>query len=392
MRSFVAADNASQADASVVQIGAIRVRPVGRLFAESIISSDFPAAAELRENSQTEFDEPPHIQAFAVDEEGLEESMRQRIFQRTPLVTADEVKPVRSRVGMILTTVILVGMIVGLAVGLSSRSSTVSSVSAEEDTCEDATSSGILIQCECLNDVVTVSQDMIDAYDDLSARLRANNVSLMNFELDDGQRFSCDNSDNQALWWLAEDVVSRSQGGFSDLSTAGGLIQRHSLGSFYIATSGRRWSESAVWMTKESVCEWTGLACNSDAQVDTMLLPELNLTGTIPSSISGLSQLARIELRDNALHGTIPSRWLLELSSLASFDVSNNRLEGPIPEIVNITQLALDGIALTNRDPNVTIEDIQAHWIRTHCLLAAIFPQHVHWNVTSWPLYVDYAA
>ncbi|CAI5931062.1 unnamed protein product, partial [Closterium sp. NIES-64] len=61
-----------------------------------------------------------------------------------------------------------------------------------------------------------------------------------------------------------------------------------------------------------------------------LVLPNLDLTGSVTSSLANLTTLAAIVLKNNNLSGSIPDS-LTSLSQLTLLDVSNNRLSGPLP-------------------------------------------------------------
>ncbi|KAG8378588.1 hypothetical protein BUALT_Bualt07G0001200 [Buddleja alternifolia] len=60
-----------------------------------------------------------------------------------------------------------------------------------------------------------------------------------------------------------------------------------------------------------------------------VFLSRNQFTGSIPSGYIDLPKLAKLELQENDLSGTIPP---FNQQSLTAFNVSNNKLEGPIPQ------------------------------------------------------------
>ena len=64
--------------------------------------------------------------------------------------------------------------------------------------------------------------------------------------------------------------------------------------------------------------------------VEELFLRENSLSGTLPSSLSSLSKLQRLQVTWNNLVGTIPP--LSGLDSLIVLGVGRNSLTGPIPE------------------------------------------------------------
>ncbi|KAA8544973.1 hypothetical protein F0562_019810 [Nyssa sinensis] len=107
-----------------------------------------------------------------------------------------------------------------------------------------------------------------------------------------------------------------------------------------------------------SNCEITGsipkslgyLAVNGQAPSTISNVEQLTdldqLTGYIPSNISGLPSLSVLMLSNNLLNGTIPS-WLFALPSLVRLDLGSNRFSGQIHEFCH---KSLDYIDLSNNE------------------------------------------
>ena len=89
------------------------------------------------------------------------------------------------------------------------------------------------------------------------------------------------------------------------------------------------------WSTSRSISSWQGLSFHADVRrVAGVKLDDLGLDGTLPSTISGPTQIMFIQLSGNELTGSIPAA-LGSLSQLLILDLSENRLSGSIP--VNLT-------------------------------------------------------
>lgn len=69
------------------------------------------------------------------------------------------------------------------------------------------------------------------------------------------------------------------------------------------------------------------------------------LTGPIPAELGSLTNLEYLELRSSLINGSIPAE-LGNLTNLQTLDLGNNRLSGPIPaELGNLTNLEVLGIS-----------------------------------------------
>ncbi|XP_048542160.1 receptor kinase-like protein Xa21 [Triticum urartu] len=81
-------------------------------------------------------------------------------------------------------------------------------------------------------------------------------------------------------------------------------------------------------------CQWHGVACGSRGRrrgrVVALDLSDLNLLGTISTSVANLTFLRWLRLPSNRLHGAMPST-LGHLRYLKRLNLSNNTLDGAIP-------------------------------------------------------------
>lgn len=78
------------------------------------------------------------------------------------------------------------------------------------------------------------------------------------------------------------------------------------------------------WSTKSSsgFCDWKGIECDSSNRVTSISLPNKDLTGTLPSELSTLTQLKTLSLQNNRLSGDLP--LLANLSNLQSIFLDFN--------------------------------------------------------------------
>lgn len=78
------------------------------------------------------------------------------------------------------------------------------------------------------------------------------------------------------------------------------------------------------------LCLWNGIICNVNGSVIYLFFVKELLAGPISPSLSNLTRLRTLDLRQNSLTGTIPPE-LAALPSLTSVKLSYNKLEGTIP-------------------------------------------------------------
>ena len=105
---------------------------------------------------------------------------------------------------------------------------------------------------------------------------------------------------------------------------------RDILVAFYNATDGPNWVNDTNWLTDAPLGDWHGVRADAAGRVTALELEENGLSGSMPSDLGRLAQLARLELAVNQLSGPIPAE-LGQLAKLQSLDLRVNRLTGPIP-------------------------------------------------------------
>jgi Leucine-rich repeat (LRR) protein len=159
--------------------------------------------------------------------------------------------------------------------------------------------------------------------------------------------------------------------GVSDASDAAFSIvtpipsaERQVLIDFYTATGGDGWTNNSGWKTPPLYTDgfampgtewtWFGLGLDGTPHVTMISVSNNNLTGSIPASLAGLTELSYLNLVVNNLSGPIPA----ELGSLVRLDqayLNNNSLSGDIPaqlgNLVNLRVLTLGSNALTGSIP-----------------------------------------
>jgi Leucine-rich repeat (LRR) protein len=106
---------------------------------------------------------------------------------------------------------------------------------------------------------------------------------------------------------------------------------------------------------------WQGLECscpiNNQEYCTTskLILPQFNLTGTLPDSLGYLSNLIEIQFIANHLLGTIPE-YLGNLTNIGNLVLQNNDFTGTIPaslgNLVNLNLLYLQYNMLTGTIPS----------------------------------------
>ncbi|GAB1422628.1 hypothetical protein MASR2M15_28650 [Anaerolineales bacterium] len=156
-------------------------------------------------------------------------------------------------------------------------------------------------------------------------------------------------------------------------SECASLLQIHAL------MGGTKWLNQSGWGVNTNICSWFGVSCDGgNTHVTGIALPNNQLSGTIPDSISLLSQLSVLDLSQNAisglgngmgalsglkvlnlaqtgLSGGFPT-GILSLSALETLDLSQNGLNGSLPNTLgglsSLKQVKLDHNLFTGVIPD----------------------------------------
>eukprot|EP00257_Ricinus_communis_P026958 XP_025014372.1 putative receptor-like protein kinase At3g47110 [Ricinus communis] len=110
------------------------------------------------------------------------------------------------------------------------------------------------------------------------------------------------------------------------------------------------------WTQNTSHCNWYGVSCSmKEARVRSLSLSSLGLFGPIPSQLSNLSSLYRLDLSNNSFYGQIPAE-LGGLSQLQYLLLDMNSINGTIPVLLsqchNLKMIRLVANNLTGNIPS----------------------------------------
>ena len=129
---------------------------------------------------------------------------------------------------------------------------------------------------------------------------------------------------------------------------------RAALAALYDATDGPNWTDSTNWKTDAPLEQWHGVTMHQ-GRVWGVDLRDNALAGSIPSDVGSLTNLKILNLRDNELTGSIPAE-LGNLTNLERLELHRNGLTGPIPpslgNLADLRLLYLNDNGLTGTIPS----------------------------------------
>jgi hypothetical protein len=87
--------------------------------------------------------------------------------------------------------------------------------------------------------------------------------------------------------------------------------ERYSLAALFFQTGGNRlWNFKTGWLTSTTACGWYGVTCTSAGKVAGIELSENSLVGTLPSELGILSAMTSITIFGSfELTGSIPTQF-----------------------------------------------------------------------------------
>jgi hypothetical protein len=142
-------------------------------------------------------------------------------------------------------------------------------------------------------------------------------------------------------------------------------IEKYALVVFYLSTFrqphlllavAQEWTSNRNWLSKESVCVWEGIVCNNEDSVQEILLPNHQLSGTLPAELSLLLNLETIDLTTNYIYMEAEHHFLwtimpdlVELTMDDNYFVSENGLPAQFIGLKSIEKISLSYNLLQGR-------------------------------------------
>ena len=104
---------------------------------------------------------------------------------------------------------------------------------------------------------------------------------------------------------------------------------RAALVALYNATGGVNWTNNTNWLSNEPLSEWHRVETDKDGRVTALRLVANGLSGEIPAELGNLTNLEDLFLNRNELSGHLPLT-LSALSQLLVLDIRETTLCAPV--------------------------------------------------------------
>jgi hypothetical protein len=131
-----------------------------------------------------------------------------------------------------------------------------------------------------------------------------------------------------------------------------------SLEKLYIATEGDGWANNDGWLDNCEPCSWTGVGCDENDRVTSIVLRGNGLSGSLPTEIGALDQLRLLNLAYNEVAGELPAT-LFTIAALRDINFSGNLFSGELPATVG-DQPLLENLRLNNNNLTGALPDVLA--------------------------------
>jgi hypothetical protein len=140
-----------------------------------------------------------------------------------------------------------------------------------------------------------------------------------------------------------------------------------SLEKLYVATEGDSWANNDGWLANCEPCTWTGIGCDANNRVTSIILRGNGLAGTLPAEVGDLDQLRLLNLAYNEVAGELPAT-LFMIESLRDINFSGNLFSGELPASVG-DQPLLENLRLDNNRLQGELPDALASFTRMEIMI-----------------------
>ena len=124
--------------------------------------------------------------------------------------------------------------------------------------------------------------------------------------------------------------------------------EKQGLVDLYHAANGENWRRNDNWLKGDPCENWYGVTCNKDGRVTQFSLYDNLLVGTVPASITSLTEVEYFALSTNKLTGPLPEKLGSTFTKCRYFDLRYNFFNGTLPVDSLSAMVHLDHLVLSN--------------------------------------------
>jgi Leucine-rich repeat (LRR) protein len=132
-------------------------------------------------------------------------------------------------------------------------------------------------------------------------------------------------------------------------STSTGVQERQVLVNLYNRMGGPYWNQDDNWLNPAvTVCDWYGIDCNTDGQVQSIVLKNNGLTNGLPTDLFSLPALKVLNLSTNSISFSFDG--IKNVQALETLDLTNLGLINlqEVAQLANISELRFLSLASNN--------------------------------------------
>lgn len=146
------------------------------------------------------------------------------------------------------------------------------------------------------------------------------------------------------------------------------LAECEALLDLYDYTNGDNRTNNSGRDTDTDVCTWYGVSCGSWSNVRALALPNNNLVGILPSSLSALTDIRYFDISSNGMWWLLPTEYS-SWTNIQTFTIAHNDFDGLVPSSWSDNRSSID-IANVNMTGNCLTNSWSLFWSRSELILS----------------------
>lgn len=115
-------------------------------------------------------------------------------------------------------------------------------------------------------------------------------------------------------------------------SDADNALECAALVDLATGTVSKHWVFNKNWLSNVSICAWELVGCDASGRVKVLALSFNNMTGSLPASLGGLTELEDFDIEGNHISGSFPAILGADLTNLVELGIGSNNFKGQAPD------------------------------------------------------------